>query len=62
MSVCLYGWMGRWVGGWMVGGIDRPMDSWEYPLCKSECRVRIICSSTERAFLGRGSPLGEIFK
>ena len=47
----------------MVGGIDRQMDSWEYPLlCKRECRVRIICSSTERAFLGRGSPLGEIFK
>ena len=47
----------------MVGGIDRPMDSWEYPLlCKSECSVRIISSLTERAFLGRGSPLGEIFK
>ena len=22
MSVCLYGWMGRWVDGWMIGGID----------------------------------------
>ena len=47
----------------MVGEIDRLMDSWEYPLlCNSESRVRIICSLTERAFQGHGSPLGEIFK